>query len=222
MDRLPAELINNIIVKLNEGPDGYYQRAKLAPLAAISNLWCSIVESYLFRKLYIKSDNWIQFVEFMSRRRRRQILREVTLEIRAKSTGTGEDDWRSLADIVKTIYVELDGWGKDLTVQTLKICFPTHPVINVEYRSREMSLRAGVSYKDLSEYFSEDYAIPVWPTIRHLRFYGYCHRVSTVFFRKLVKACPNLVSWSVDADEIERKHSKVVLEGRNGKELLKN
>jgi hypothetical protein len=123
MDRLPAELINNIIVKLTEGPDGYYRRVKLAPLATISKIWCSIVESYLFRKLYIKSENWIKFVEFMSWRRRRQILREVTLEICGKSTGTGEDFWRSLVDSVKTIYVELDGWVRTLQCRHLKFVF---------------------------------------------------------------------------------------------------
>jgi hypothetical protein len=132
-----------------------------------------------------------------------------------------QEYWRRLANCVRDLYTELDGGVKDLAIWILNLHFPTHPVITntntlAHYHTAEVSMRCGVPYKDLSDYFPKDCTLPAWPTIQHLSYDGKEHRISTALFQKLANACPNLVSWSVEADEMERRCPELVLESREG------
>jgi hypothetical protein len=124
--------------------------------------------------------------------------------------------WRNLADCVRDLYMELDGWGRDLEVRALSFHLPKHPAIDNARYGGECNLKCGVPYKDLSDCFPQDYNLPIWPKMKHLGYFGRDHRISTAFFQKLVKACPNLISWRVEGDEMERRRPEVVLESRKG------
>jgi len=204
---------------------------KIAPLATISSEWRSIVEAHLFRSLLIRSEDWDTFVEYLAPRERRKNLKGVSLWISGPAMSEDlvfgsrfeecvlehlQEYWQRLADSIRELYTRLDGWGKDLEVRTLSVHLPVHPVIDNAHYDDEASLRCGVPYKDLSDYFPQGYTLPIWPKMKHLSYSGKEHRISTAFFQKLAKASPNLISWSVEADEMERRRPKIVLESRKG------
>lgn len=205
MDRLPTEMIENIVLNLD---------VKLAPFATISKKWCDIIEVRTFQSLYIgNEEDWTKLVDFISRGERKRRVKQIHLEILELPLGNGEDHWRGVATQIKQLYDELKAWGDDLAVNTITIFPPTHPSVDDDMGENEL-MRLGVPYVDLTEYFPQDYGIPVLSTIRSLKLSGYSHRISTVFSLKLAEACPNLVSWSISGDEMERKDAELVLRSR--------
>lgn len=192
--------------------------SKIAPLATISRSLCDAVERHTFRSLTLKDDeDWNIFVRYMSHTARRRNLRSLDMmKPPGKPIGLGPDYWRSLASCLETVYVELDGWGEALALRILELCFPVHPVIAAARDKHRTKLRCGVPYVDLSQYFSEGFAIPTWNNIRELTIYGDNHRISLTFFTKMANACSSLISWRLYADEYERLNPKLVLRNRRG------
>jgi hypothetical protein len=208
------------------------KRVKLAPLATISTEWQKIVESHLFSSLWIESEDWETFLELLARRERRKYVKYITLTISGSAMSEGlafrgsvgtsrlshlqQEHWQRLSDSVRTLYSELDSWGEDLAIVGLSLEFPKHPVIANADRYDQASIKSGIPYQDLSACFPPDFTLPEWPTVKKLSVRGNEHRVSTSFLWKLAKACPNLVSWRVEADELERLHADMVLGSRIG------
>lgn len=211
------------------------QRPKIAPLATLSVAWRSVVEAQLFHTLRITSENWEAFKENLTQNQRRQSMRSITLIISSLGLSSGlgfgtslkrsvpnhlQEYWQRLANSVKGFYDELGGRNQALAVRSICLTFPTHPVITATSNDRNYfgagALRCGVPYKDLGECFPQGYRIPVLPTVQSVIHRGSDHRVSPVFFWMLARACLNLKSWYIEADEKERRHGDLVLEGREG------
>jgi hypothetical protein len=172
-------------------------RVKLAPLATISAQWHIIIEAHLFHLLGIGSGNRDTFVDYL------RLSEEKSLK--SLSVGISEEAmcedlvfgsriqtcvtehlqwyWQNLADSIRDLYTELDGWGQDLELQALSFHFPKHSAIGNSRYGGKCNLRFGLPYKDLSDCFPQDYNLLIWLKMKHLGCFGRDYRIGTAFFQ---------------------------------------
>jgi hypothetical protein len=199
MNRLPIELTDSIVCRFIQDEIDLSNSSvcKFTSLATVSKVWRGIVERHTFRSLTLRNNkDWDTFVKYMSTVDRRRSLRSIIVErLPGQITGVSNDHWRNLARRLEIVYTELDGWGEAFAVRKLSLKFPFHPVLLKAKNLDKAILRCGIPYVDLSQYFSKDFTLPVWPSIQDVEFHGENHRISLVFFSKLANACPGLHSW---------------------------